>query len=88
MWPSTHRFSGACVDTGDKAVDGFTDREIEHLAVQRGVVTGRATEAEHLAFRQALLASALNRINNFRSQRIDDVDSDLVTLDKELSLPS
>ena len=60
-----------------QAVDGLADREIEHLAVERGVVAGLGTEAEHLAAVERVLAATLRGEDDARGVHVDDADRDL-----------
>ncbi|MNT30467.1 hypothetical protein D3C72_1662630 [compost metagenome] len=75
------------MDAGDQIVHRFPYRQIQHLAVQGGVVAGGTAKTDDLAIGQAVLTGSLCRVHHFGSLHLDDIQVDLGVGDLLLAAP-
>jgi hypothetical protein len=58
---------------GNQVLHGFADGQVEHLAIERGVIAGGAAETDDLTVVQAVFTRALRRVHHLRGVHIHDV---------------
>ena len=64
------------LETLDESIDCLANCEVQNLAIERGVVTRRAAEAQHLPIAQGVFAGSLHGIHDFGRVHVHDVDGD------------
>lgn len=65
------------MDAIHKSIDGFAHGQVQHLAVEDGVVAGRPAKADHLPTVEAVFARPLGRQDHLGSLHIHHVEIDL-----------